>query len=322
MTAADAFDRLRLPRRDVLFGMAVSVIVHGATIFAVVFLPHVLPRKPVELPYYSVKLVTAGDLGLDLGSGGKGPKAQVKAPQAPASAPKRDSATSVPVVPVKRLADGFKLADTKVEKLDADVKPNLERIERPSLEKSVEQLLPKEKAERPKPPPVPAQPSSGSASGKPESSQAASGSASSAKTAPSESSSPAGSKAAGSGPGGSGAAGAARGASGPPGPGGTGEELALARRLYYTEVWAAIKRQWVLPKSLINVQGLEAVVVIVVRRDGKIESMQFEKRSGNQLFDDSVLRAIQKADPLPKFPDIYSPPRDEIGVRFRPEDLA
>uniref|UniRef100_A0A832A0P5 TonB family protein n=1 Tax=Desulfacinum infernum TaxID=35837 RepID=A0A832A0P5_9BACT len=315
MTAADAFDRLRLPRRDVLFGMAVSVIVHAVMIFVVVFLPHVLPRKPVELPYYSVKLVTAGDLGLDQGSGGKGPKAQVKAPQAPPSAPKRDSAASVPVVPVKRLADSFKLADTKVEKLDADVKPTLERIERPSLEKSVEQLLPKEKAERPKPPPGPTPPSS--ASGGSASSAAPSGTTPSAKPAPSE-----GSSTAGSAPGPSGSSGAARGASGPSGPGGRGEELALARRLYYTEVWAAIKRQWVLPKSLINVQGLEAVVVIVVRRDGKIESMQFEKRSGNQLFDDSVLRAIQKADPLPKFPDIYSPPRDEIGVRFRPEDLA
>lgn len=305
MTAADAFDRLRLPRQDVLFGMAVSVIVHAVAVFGVVFLPNVLPRKPVELPYYSVKLVSAGDLGMDQGSG-KGPKAQVKAPQAPPSAPKREAAP-VPVVPVKRLADGFKLSDAKVEKLDADVKPNLERIERPSLEKSVEQLLPKEKAERPKPPP--AQPSSGGPSGGAAASTAAAGSREPSKPTPST----------GSGSAGAGASGTARGASGPAG---TGEELALARRLYYTEVWAAIKRQWVLPKSLINVQGLEAVVVIVVRRDGKIESMQFEKRSGNQLFDDSVLRAIQKADPLPKFPDIYSPPRDEIGVRFRPEDLA
>ncbi len=320
MTAADAFDRLRLPRQDVLFGMAVSMIVHVVMVFVVLFLPNVLPRKPVELPYYSVKLVSAGDLGLDQGSGGKAPKAQVKAPQAPTSTPKREAAPSVPVVPVKRLADSFKLADTKVEKLDADVKPNLERIERPSLEKSVEQLIPKNKVERPKPPPMPTTPTqtpSGSSAGGSAPSSAASGSKESAKPTPAP-----GTASSGTGAGESDSSGAARGSPGPPGPGGTGEELALARRLYYTEVWAAIKRQWVLPKSLINVQGLEAVVVIVVRRDGKIESMQFEKRSGNQLFDDSVLRAIQKADPLPKFPDIYSPPRDEIGVRFRPEDLA
>jgi len=319
MTAADAFDRLQLPRRDVMFGMAVSVIVHVVMIFVVVFLPHVLPRKPVELPYYAVKLVSAGELGLDQGSGSTGPKTQVKAPQTPPSPVKREAA-SVPVVPVKRLADGFKLADTKVEKIDSDVQPTLGRIERPSIEKSVEQLLPEEKAERPKPPPMPEVASGKSGSGSAPSAGAKEGS-SKTESASSASSATAGGTEGTSKPA-SGAPGAAKGSPGSPGAGNGGEELALARRLYYTEVWAAIKRQWVLPKSLLNAEGLEAVVVIVVRRDGKIEKMQFEKRSGNQLFDDSVLRAIQKADPLPKFPDIYSPPRDEIGVRFRPEDLA
>lgn len=292
-TAADAFDRLRLPRQDVLWGMAVSVIVHAVMVFMVVFLPHVLPRKPVAMPFYAVKLVSAGEVGLDAVGGGQGLPAQVKAPKAPTSAPQK-AAAPVPVVPVKRLADGFRVAEAKVEKLEATAGPSLEPVEKPSIEKSVEQLLPKERAERPKAP------------------------------AGAESASPSDAKkstAKGSGAG-SGTGGAAKGVSGPSGSEETGDQLALARRLYYTEVWAAIKRQWVLPKSLINVQGLKAVVIIVVRRDGKIEKMQFEKKSGNPLFDDSVLRALQKADPLPKFPDIYSPPRDEIGVRFRPEDLA
>lgn len=303
MMAADAFDRLRLPRQDVLLGMAVSLAVHAVMIFVVVFLPHVLPRKPVEMPFYAVKLVSAGEVGLDSVGGGKGLQTQVKAPKAPTSVPQK-AAAPVPVVPVKRLADGFKVSEAKVEKLEATASPSLEPVGKPSIDKSVEQLLPKEKAERPKAPAVPEGPP-----GK----QAATGSGS-----PSEAKE---SAAKGSGAG-SGTGGAAKGASGPSGSEGAGDQLALARRLYYTEVWAAIKRQWVLPKSLLNVEGLEAVVIIVVRRDGKIEKMQFEKKSGNRLFDDSVLRAIQKADPLPKFPDIYSPPRDEIGVRFRPEDLA
>ncbi len=310
MTAADAFDRLRLPRQDVVFGMAVSVIVHVAMVFGVVFLPHVLPRKPVEMPFYAVKLVSAGEVGLDAGSGVKGPQAKVKAPSAPASVPRKE-APSVPVVPVKRLADSFKMSEAKVEKLETSLSPKLEPMEKPSIEKSVEQLLPKEKAQRPK------------ASAIPEGTPAKQASEGSAPSSDSKESS---AKTSTSGSGTTGASGAAsgsgRGASGPSGPEGAGDQLALARRLYYTEVWAAIKRQWVLPRSLINEKGLEAVVIIVVRRDGKIEKTQFEKRSGNQLFDDSVLRAIQKADPLPKFPDIYSPPRDEIGVRFRPEDLA
>ncbi|MEJ5348624.1 MAG: TonB family protein [Desulfosoma sp.] len=310
MTAADAFDRLRLPRQDVVFGMAVSLIVHVAMVFGVVFLPHVLPRKPVEMPFYAVKLVSAGEVGLDAGSGATGPQTKVKAPSAPASAPRKE-APSVPVVPVKRLADSFKMSEAKVEKLETSLSPKLEPMEKPSIEKSVEQLLPKEKAQRPKTPAI--------REGTP-GKQASEGPASSSDSKETSAKTPT------SGSGMSGASGATsgsgKGASGPSGPEGAGDQLALARRLYYTEVWAAIKRQWVLPKSLINEKGLEAVVVIVVRRDGKIEKMQFEKRSGNQLFDDSVLRAIQKADPLPKFPDIYSPPRDEIGVRFRPEDLA
>ncbi|ROR01488.1 cell envelope integrity protein TolA [Desulfosoma caldarium] len=299
MMAADAFDRLRLHRRDVLFGMAISLAVHAVMIFVVVFLPHVLPRKPVVMPFYAVKLVSVGEVGLDSVGGGTGLPTPVKAPKAPSSAPQK-AAVPVPVVPVKRLADGFKVSDAQVEKLEATAGPSLEPVIKPSIDKSVEQLLPKEKAQRPKAPAVP--------EGLPNK-QAAGGS-----TSPSEAKE--------SAPKGSGTGGAAKGFSGPSGSEGSEDQLALARRLYYTEVWAAIKRQWVLPQSLVKMQGLEAVVIIVVRRDGKIEKMQFEKKSGNQLFDDSVLRAIQKADPLPKFPDIYSPPRDEIGVRFRPEDVV
>jgi TonB family protein len=112
------------------------------------------------------------------------------------------------------------------------------------------------------------------------------------------------------------------GLSGPPGADASeSDAIGLARRLYYAEVWDAIRRQWALPKTLVNAKDLEAILVIVVRRDGRILDIQFEKRSGNSLFDDSVVRAVQKANPLPRFPEIYSPPREEIGVRFRPQDI-
>lgn len=100
---------------------------------------------------------------------------------------------------------------------------------------------------------------------------------------------------------------------------GEGAEYGLARRLYYSEVWRAIQKQWALPVELLNRSDLEAIIIIKVRRDGKILSMRFEKRSGNSLFDDSAWKAVSKADPLPPFPKIYSPPAEEIGIRFRPE---
>lgn len=99
------------------------------------------------------------------------------------------------------------------------------------------------------------------------------------------------------------------------------EEYGLARKLYYSEVWKSIQSQWAVPVELLNRDDLEAIVIIKIRRDGTIMDMRFEKKSGNDIFDTSVLRAIQKANPLPPFPKTYSPPYEEIGIRFRPKDL-
>ncbi|MCX7823232.1 MAG: TonB family protein [Syntrophobacterales bacterium] len=105
------------------------------------------------------------------------------------------------------------------------------------------------------------------------------------------------------------------------GPYQSSEEYGLARRLYYSEVWRAIQSQWAVPVELLNRDDLEAIVIIKISRDGNIMDMRFEKKSGNEIFDSSVLRAIQKANPLPPFPKSYSPPYEEIGIRFRPKDL-
>ena len=49
--------------------------------------------------------------------------------------------------------------------------------------------------------------------------------------------------------------------------------------------------------------------------------INFEKKSGNSYFDDSVLKAILKSKPFPPFPDIYSPQEEEIVIRFAPENV-
>jgi TonB family protein len=107
---------------------------------------------------------------------------------------------------------------------------------------------------------------------------------------------------------------------GPPG-GADGAQVGLARRLYYTEIWNAIRRQWALPEYL-KAQRLETVLVVVIRRDGKVLDLRVEKSSGNEAYDESARRAVRKAEPLPPFPAIYSPAQEEIGLRFRPEDLT
>lgn len=102
----------------------------------------------------------------------------------------------------------------------------------------------------------------------------------------------------------------------------SGEVLSLARSAYYTEIWDRIRREWALAGELVKRQGnLTATLVIRIRRDGKILSAKFERRSGDKAFDDSVWRAIWKADPLPPFPQIYSADVDELGIRFRLAEL-
>jgi TonB family protein len=80
---------------------------------------------------------------------------------------------------------------------------------------------------------------------------------------------------------------------------------------YYSMVVNKVRHEWIFPENIDK--DLEAVVSIRIAKDGAVTIGKMEKSSGNPLFDRSVLRAINKATPLPP------PPQEmEIGVRFRP----
>jgi len=102
----------------------------------------------------------------------------------------------------------------------------------------------------------------------------------------------------------------------------TGDSSALESKLndYYGSIWAKIKKEWTLPGDLPKGKtDLETVIVIIVERDGKVQKSSFEKRSGNVHYDQSAMRAIKKADPLPPIPKEFSDETFEIGIRFHPE---
>ncbi|GAB4536547.1 MAG: hypothetical protein Fur0020_04660 [Thermodesulfovibrionia bacterium] len=81
---------------------------------------------------------------------------------------------------------------------------------------------------------------------------------------------------------------------------------------YYAIVSEMIWSKWIYPD--IKSSGLEAIISIRIDDKGNIISHEIEKTSGNPLFDQSVLRAISKANPLPPPPMGIE---TEIGVRFR-----
>ncbi|MEW6615271.1 MAG: TonB family protein [Thermodesulfobacteriota bacterium] len=96
----------------------------------------------------------------------------------------------------------------------------------------------------------------------------------------------------------------------------------LRFKIYYTIIWGKIKESWVLPEGLIkNKEGLEAVISFKILRDGEIKDIKFEKTSGNAYFDKSVLRAVEKANPLPSLPVEHKGGYLDIGVRFHSSEL-
>jgi colicin import membrane protein len=92
---------------------------------------------------------------------------------------------------------------------------------------------------------------------------------------------------------------------------------------YYNKiVESKIKEEWTIPENLLKEKelvDLETIIIIIIERDGKIQKWWFEKKSGNVLYDQSAMRAIKKAEPLPPIPKELNKEMLEFGIRFRPD---
>ncbi len=89
---------------------------------------------------------------------------------------------------------------------------------------------------------------------------------------------------------------------------------------YYGLLWTRIKGAWTIPEDLLKeMVDLETIIVVIIERNGKVQKLWFEKKSGNALYDQSAMRAIKKAEPLPPIPKELSEDTLEIGIRFFPD---
>ena len=90
---------------------------------------------------------------------------------------------------------------------------------------------------------------------------------------------------------------------------------------YYGLIWAKIKEEWTIPQNLFKeMVDLEVIVVVIIGKDGRIQKCFYDKRSGNPQYDDTAMRAIKKADPLPSIPKELNEDTLEVGCRFTAED--
>ncbi len=108
-------------------------------------------------------------------------------------------------------------------------------------------------------------------------------------------------------------------ASEPTGEGSGGAPPGIALRVYKMEVEDRIKSNWAYPVGITDEEkrkGLEAIVVLIVKRDGTISEYHFKKRSNDPFFDESVTKAIEKSNPLPPFPEGYVKSSEQIEINF------
>jgi colicin import membrane protein len=106
-----------------------------------------------------------------------------------------------------------------------------------------------------------------------------------------------------------------RPAGGPAGMGGTGDPLDPLIAAWIKRVKIHVSRAWVLEPSLKR-QIIEAEIVVSLDASGRVLGVEVQRRSGNPYYDESVVRALEKASPLPP------PPEDgDWAFVFTPQDV-
>ncbi len=89
-------------------------------------------------------------------------------------------------------------------------------------------------------------------------------------------------------------------------------------RNYYNQLWEHVNAHWTIPPSLEG-KGYTVIVSAVVDRRGRVLKAAVEEPSVSAAFDQSALRALERASPLPEFPDEVKEDVLEVGFRFHGE---
>jgi len=64
-----------------------------------------------------------------------------------------------------------------------------------------------------------------------------------------------------------------------------------------------IKAAWTFPENLFKqMVDLETTLVVIIERNGNVQKVWFEKKSGSALSEQAATRAIKKAESLPPIP--------------------
>jgi TonB family protein len=178
------------------------------------------------------------------------------------------------------------------------------------------------KAEPPKSPAAPAataaRPPSGQQSGKPDGKAADAGSAPDPYAALADKWRAKGATGGGGGVGGRDAGSGPIGAGGY-GPGGGGQVVGIEFLAYQQRVVTVVKDAWV---NAVARAGLVAKVRFRIAPTGVVSDVRLEQASGDATFDGSVLRAVQRANPLPAPPARHAAEFGDFVIEFHSEEAG
>lgn len=107
-------------------------------------------------------------------------------------------------------------------------------------------------------------------------------------------------------------------AAGQPGSGGVGMQF----QIYHAALRSRIKKNWFLPEGLLKKADISADVLVRIAQNGRIEETRFERKSGNESFDQEVVRTLKKSEPLPPLPEGYPRNSYEVVLTFHSRDLG
>ncbi len=88
---------------------------------------------------------------------------------------------------------------------------------------------------------------------------------------------------------------------------------------YYQRIYPTLYNAWQRPPGS---SGLKTVVSIRVNKNGVIMSRDFERRSGNQVMDESVMKGVRSITSLPPLPDGFRETYLDISITFESTGLS
>jgi colicin import membrane protein len=95
---------------------------------------------------------------------------------------------------------------------------------------------------------------------------------------------------------------------------GTGGLAGVRMRAYREELRSKIENAWTTPPLS---KGLKAVFFLSINKAGNVEQARLDQGSGNAVFDESLQRAIQKAQPFPALPEDFPARTFDVPLNFQ-----